>query len=613
VTPASGIALAEGRRGALKKRSGQHGKAFDGSGGARSQVTADECDGPTAADTYLRALAERGVDYFFANAGTDFPPIIEAFARAAEEATPVPKALAVPHENLAVAMAYGHTMVSGRPQAVMLHVNVGTANAICGLLNAARERIPMLVAAGRTPFSEAGRAGSRSLFIHWAQEMFDQGAMLREIVKWDYELKLPDQIASAVDRALSLAMSEPRGPVYLTLPREVLAAAAPANGVPRNAAAATRAGMPDPAAIAEAAQLLARAERPLVITSSLGRDPAAVAALAALADAWAFPVVSHIPKSLCLPSDHAMHQGFDPAPFLKAADVVLVLECDVPWVPALTGPRPGAKVIHLAVDPLFGRYPMRGFPADLAIAGEVAAGLRLLEAALAEEKQRTAARIALRRERLAGERAMRQNAIEALYERVRHERPLHPMVVSRALDRIKGDDAIVVNELGCAIEVMSFKKPGTYFAASPAGGLGWGLGAALGAKLAAPSRLVIAAVGDGSYMFGNPTPAHYVAHAHGLPVLFVVFNNAGWAAVRKATEAMYPEGRSRRMNRMPLATLEPSPAFEQVIAASGGHGEQVESEAELAPALARALYAVTVEKRQALVNVRCGIPAVRHF
>jgi acetolactate synthase-1/2/3 large subunit len=96
-------------------------------------------------------------------------------------------------------------------------------------------------------------------------------------------------------------------------------------------------------------------------------------------------------------------------------------------------------------------------------------------------------------------------------------------------------------------------------------------------------------------------------------VLFVVFNNAGWAAVRKATEAMYPEGRSRRMNRMPLATLEPSPAFEQVIAASDGHGEQVESEAELAPALARALHAVTVEKRQALVNVRCGIPAVRHF
>jgi acetolactate synthase I/II/III large subunit len=576
-------------------------------------VTSGERSGPTAADIYVRTLAERGIDYLFANAGTDFPPIIEALARAAEEATPAPKAVAVPHENLAVAMAYGHTMVSGRPQAVMVHVNVGTANAICGLLNAARERIPMLVAAGRTPYSEAGHAGSRSIFIHWAQEMFDQAAMLREIVKWDYELKLPEQMAPALDRALSLAMSEPRGPAYLTLPREVLAAAAPAQGALRTALAPARTAVPDAAAIAEAAALLARAERPLIVTASLGRDPAAVVLLAALAERWAFPVVSHFPKSLCLPTDHPMHLGFDPAPFLKEADAVLMLECDVPWIPARAAPSSAAKLIHLAVDPLFGRYPMRGFPSDLTIAGNVAAGLRMLEAALADAAPRMAAPIAARRERLLGERAALLKSRAAFYERVRHERPLHPVVVSRALDRIKGEDAIVVNELGAAVETMSFTKPGTYFAASPAGGLGWGLGAALGAKLAAPERLVIATVGDGSYMFGNPTPAHYVARAHELPVLFVVFNNAGWAAVRKATEAMYPEGRSRRMNRMPLATLEPSPAFEKVIEASGGHGERVESEDELLPAFERALEAVKAEKRQALVNVMCGIPAVRHF
>ncbi|HYB57545.1 MAG TPA: thiamine pyrophosphate-requiring protein [Alphaproteobacteria bacterium] len=576
-------------------------------------MTSEERCGPTAADIYVRTLAERGVDYIFANAGTDFPSIIEALARAAEQATPAPKAVAVPHENLAVAMAYGHTMVSGRPQAVMLHVNVGTANAICGLLNAARERIPMLVAAGRTPYSEAGHAGSRSIFIHWAQEMFDQAAMLREIVKWDYELKLPEQTAPALDRALSLAMSEPSGPVYLTLPREVLAAAVAADGAPRTALAPTRAAMPDAAAIAEAAALLARAERPLIVTSSLGRDPAAVALLAALAERWAFPVVSHFPKSLCLPTDHPMHLGFDPAPFLKEADAILVLECDVPWIPARAAPGSAAKLIHLAVDPLFGRYPMRGFPSDLTIGGNVAAGLRMLEAALADEVPRAAARIAARRERLIGERAAQLKARAAFYERVRHERPLHPVVVSRALDRVKGEDAILVNELGAGIETMSFTKPGTYFAASPAGGLGWGLGAALGAKLAASERLVIATVGDGSYMFGNPTPAHYVARAHELPVLFVVFNNGGWAAVRKATEAMYPEGRSSRMNRMPLATLEPSPAFEKVIEASGGHGERVEREDELVPAFERALEVVKAGKRQALVNVMCGIQAVRHF
>ncbi|MFI4988989.1 MAG: thiamine pyrophosphate-dependent enzyme, partial [Alphaproteobacteria bacterium] len=370
---------------------------------------------------------------------------------------------------------------------------------------------------------------------------------------------------------------------------------------------------PAAAAIAEAAAVLARAERPLIITSSLGRDPAAVAPLAELAGRWAFPVVSHIAKSLCLPSDHPMHLGFTPDPFLKEADAVLVLECDVPWIPARMAPPAQATVIHLGVDPLFGRYPMRGFPADLAIAGDPAVGLRMLAEALKGDEQRMAGAIAQRRARLATVRAAQAQSVAALYERVRHERPLHPLVVSEALDRVKGSDAIVVNELGAAIEIMSFTKPGTYFAASPAGGLGWGLGAALGAKLAAPERLVIATIGDGSYMFGNPTPAHYVARAHDLPVLFVVYNNAGWAAVRKATEAMYPEGRSSRANRMPLTRLEPSPAFEKVIEASGGYGERVEAVEELGPAVARALHAVTVEKRQALLNVVCGIPAGRHF
>jgi acetolactate synthase-1/2/3 large subunit len=567
----------------------------------------------TAAEIYVRTLAERGIDYILANAGTDFPPIIEALARAAEQGTPAPKALAIPHENLAVAMAYGYAMVTGRPLSVMLHVSVGTANAICGLFNAARERVPMLVAAGRTPYTEAGHEGSRSIHIHWAQEMFDQAAMLREIVKWDYELRLPDQVGPALDRALSIAMTEPRGPVYLTLPREVLAAVAAANETAQKPLAAARTAAPDARALAEAAGILARAERPAIITSSLGRDPLAVTPLAAFAERFAIPVVTHIPKSLCMPTDHPMHLGFDPGPFLKDADAILVVECDVPWIPARMSPRAEAKVIHLAVDPLFGRYPMRGFPCDLAITADPAAALPLLGEALEAEEHCKDQSIALRRQRLTALRAAERKAADALYERVRHDRPLHPLVVSKALDAIKGDEAIVVNELGSSIESMTFNRPGTYFGASAAGGLGWGLGAALGAKLAAPDRLVIATTGDGSYMFGNPTPAHFASRAYDLPVLFVVFNNAGWAAVRKATEAMYPEGRSGLTNRMPLATLEPSPAFEKVVEASGGHGERVEAPEELEPALRRALHMVRVEKRQALLNIRCGIPAVRHF
>ncbi len=177
----------------------------------------------STADAYLELLAARGVEYFFANAGTDFAPIIEAYARRGAQGQASPRPITVPHEVPAVAMAHGYTMVSGRAQAVMVHVIVGAGNAAGGVINAARSNIPMLFSAGRNPITEAGDAGSRDRPIHWAQEAFDQAGMLREFVKWDYELKRFDQLETVVDRALTLAQSEPRGPVYLTLPREVLA------------------------------------------------------------------------------------------------------------------------------------------------------------------------------------------------------------------------------------------------------------------------------------------------------------------------------------------------------------------------------------------------------
>jgi acetolactate synthase-1/2/3 large subunit len=153
---------------------------------------------------------------------------------------------------------------------------------------------------------------------------------------------------------------------------------------------------------------------------------------------------------------------------------------------------------------------------------------------------------------------------------------------------------------------MTFARPGGYFSHTLAGGLGWGLPAALGAQLADRDRLVIAAVGDGSYMFANPVACHQVGEALGLPVLTVVFNNGVWNAVRKSTRAVYPDGHAARSNRMPLASLEPSPAYEKIIEASGGYGERVETADELPAALERALHAVRQEKRQALLNVRCS-------
>ncbi|HUC69874.1 MAG TPA: thiamine pyrophosphate-requiring protein [Stellaceae bacterium] len=569
---------------------------------ARKELAVD-----SVAEAYLTLLAERGVEYLFANAGTDFAPLVEAFAKAARTGAPVPKPVLATHENLALSMAHGWAMVTGRVPAVMVHVSVGTANGVCGVFNAARENVPLLFTAGRSPLTEAGLPGARDVYIHWAQEMFDQAGMVRELVKWDYELRNGQQLETVVDRALAVATSEPKGPIYLSLPREVLAEPLPgfAYDMPSRRIAAAPPG-PDLGAIDEAARILAAAENPLIITASAGREPAAVAALADLAEGFAIPVVQHRPRHLCMAADHPCHLGYDASPYLDDADAILVLECDVPWVPSLKAPRPNCRVVHLGVDPLFQRYPIRGFPCDLAVTATPSSALPVLAAALERHVAKPA--IEARRQRVARLREVLRAGWRKTRETVAGMRPIHMAWASACIADAKPEDAILVNEYTLMPEYCGSNLPGTYFGSSPASGLGWGGGAALGAKLAAPDRLVVATLGDGSHLFGNPVALHHAAAAHGLPVLFVIMNNSMWGAVRRATMGMYPQGEAMRSNKPPLIDLDELPAFEQVCAAAGGYGERVEDPAELPAALDRALRAVTVEKRQALLNVICRGP-----
>ena len=358
----------------------------------------------SVAEAYLALLADRGVEYLFGNAGTDFAPLVEAYARATQTGVSVPRPMLATHENLAVAMAHGYGMVSRRIPAVMAHVSVGTANMICAAMNAARENVAILLTAGRSPLTESGLPGSRDGYIHWAQEMYDQAGMLREIVKWDYELRNAEQLATVVDRALAIAASEPRGPVYLSLPREVIAA--PASGLERAGASHFRAAAPaspDAEAVAQAAAILKDAKRPLIVTANAGRDAAAFGALAQFSERFAIPVVQHRPRYLSLASSHPMHLGFEPTRFVPKADAILVIESDVPWLPSKTAPERNCKVIHCGLDPLFTRYPVRGFRCDLAITASALATLSALTAALDDEID--AETVALRRRWVDDERA----------------------------------------------------------------------------------------------------------------------------------------------------------------------------------------------------------------
>ena len=548
---------------------------------------------PIAGEVFLRALAEHGVDFFFANPGTDFPPIVEAFSRARGSNARLPRPVLVPHENLAVAMAHGAYTQTGRPQAVMVHVNVGTGNTINNLINLARDRVPLILAAGRTPLTEKGSFGSRSRQIHWGQEMFDQAGMVREIVKWDYELRMPSQAADVVARAHEIAMTTPRGPVYLVLPREPLAAAL--NEMPPIAPRPVPgAAHPDPAAIEQLAVWIARAERPLIITAGPGTDGSAVPALARLAERAAIPVVSHNARSVALPSSHAMNAGYDSGPLVGNADLIIVIESDAPWYPSMHGPAAGCRVAHIGEDPVYARYPMRSFPSDLAIASPAAIALAALDATLAKQKLDVGARRAKLIERHQTRRAKTAKEGEAAQ--------LNAATFSRAVGEAVGEDAIIFNEYPLSLEHCAREKPGTFFGLSPAGGLGWGLGAAMGAKLAAPEKFVVATIGDGAYMFANPTVCHWVSAKFDIPVLTVVFNNSRYGAVRRATLSMFKDGAAGEDDGQFLADLSPSPPFEEIVRVQGGHGERVETHAELAGALARARDAVRAGQ-QALVNV----------
>ena len=556
----------------------------------------------TAADAWLGLLAVRGIEYLFANGGTDFAPVVEAYAKGQQLGWKLPQVVIVPHENMGVAMAHGYTMITGRPQAMMVHVGVGTANALNGLINASRQNIPILFTAGRTPITESGALpAARNNYIHWAQEHFDQGGMLREFMKWDYELRHAEQVETVVDRALAIATSEPQGPVYVTLPREVLASPFSTTVNTRAQQVAATPPAADAEALARAAKILATAQHPLLITANGGRTLESARAIEHLAHALSVAVVHYRPRYLALSTEHPMHCGWDPHALLKEADVVLVVDCDVPWIPKEGAPRPEAKVIHIGPDPLFARYPLRGFRTDLALTGAVAPTLETLWRAAQKEAPSVKAIEARRKNITELSDAIRKKArggVEPMPNAITGK------WLSACVNKLLDERTILVNEYPSVLEEMVITEPGRYYGNSSAGGLGWGLGAALGAKLATPDKTVICALGDGSYMFGNPTAGHYVSEAMHLPVLFVIANNARWAAVHRSTLATYPKGHAAATKQPPFATLEPSPRFEHVIQASGGHGEAVRQPKELVPALERALKVVKEEKRQALVNVQ---------
>jgi acetolactate synthase I/II/III large subunit len=563
-------------------------------------------DADTVAQALVQLLSRRGVEYFFANSGTDFTPIIDALARYSDAPDFKLQTIQVPHENTAIAMAHGHYLISRRPQAVMAHVNVGTANMGLGIINAARAHIPMLVLAGRTPWYEDTIEGCRTNFVQWGQDTYDQGAYFREFTKWDYELRGAHNLETIIDRALAISQSEPAGPVYLTLPKEVLCqpvvnniSYSPSRHQP-NALTQT-----DDISIARAVEMIAAAEYPVIITAEMGRYPQGIEALVQFANQSAIPVIEHGKRNFCnFPTEHPLHLGFNPVAMVEQADLIIAIECPVPWIPAQTRRPVPPKVLQIAADPLFQAIPMRSFPLDATLAGHPVLTLQKLTTAFIN-RQLDPAVLNTRYQRISIQHTTHFTLVRQQAEDDAAKPVITKRYLSYCLGQLVDDNVVIFNEYNLDPDLVPRNLAHSWFENSVASGLGWSLGAALGAQLANPDLTMLVTLGDGSYLFNTPLSAHYVAGAYHLPIMIVVFNDAAWSTIKKSYLGTIADGWASKQGTFPLCDFEFSIHFEKLAESCGGVGLVARTPQELPQILQQGLKVVRHQRRHVLVNVIC--------
>ena len=554
----------------------------------------------SAAHHFLDGLVEAGIEHLFCNLGTDHVSLIEAMAQFAREGRPQPNVVLCPHENVAIHMAGGYAAVTGRGQGVMVHVDAGTANAAMGMHNLFRSRWPVLLMAGKSPFTVRGElVGSRDNYVHFVQDPFDIGSLVRPYVKWEYSLPSGVVAKEVLRRAHSVMHSDPPGPVYLTLPRETLAEEWPDAQVasfPAERFGPVKAGGLPASAAREVAQAILQAKKPVAIASYLGRSPQAVAALEALAMECGIRVHEFMPTAMSVSRDSPCFGGFDPAKALAGADLCLLLDTDVPWLPRFTRPDPATRFVQIDIDPLKQDFPLWGFASDLRLQADC--GQALQDVLQAVRELADASFHDRVRERTAGwpaERDRRLAAIADLGAQAGEPGAIAPAFVCAAINRAIAPHDIVVNEAirnsPAVLGQILRTEPGTLLGCS-GGGLGYSGGMALGARLARPGQRVVQVVGDGGFHFSTPTSVYAVAQRYRLPILTVVLDNGGWQAVKEAVLRVYPEGEAAAARQFQAQLGGEVRRFDQVAQAFGAHGEHVTDPQQLEAALARCIAAV---------------------
>jgi acetolactate synthase I/II/III large subunit len=557
----------------------------------------------SAAHYFLEGLVDLGVDYIFANLGTDHVSIIEEIARWDKCGRKHPEIILCPHEVVAVHMAGGYAFATGKCQAVLVHVDAGTANACMAIQNLFRYRLPVMLFAGRAPHTLHGElTGSRDTYVHFVQDSFDIASIVRPYVKWEYSLPSGIVVREALARASAFAHSDPPGPVYMMLPRETLAeewdeAAMPA--YPPSRYGSVHAGGIEPARADAIAKELMAAENPVAFAAYLGRKPHALAVLDQLARACGIRVAEFNPVDLNLPQDSPCHAGNDPTPLLEQADLGLLLDTDVPFVPH-SKRAAEMKWIQIDIDPLKSDFPMWGFATDMRIQGDSSIILQqVLEAVEARADDTYRKRVAARIESWNSARdASTKRRIAASADKG-ISGALNPAFVLATLGETISQDDIVLNEAIRNAPVMQAHlkrtKPQSYVGLA-GGGLGFSGGMALGLRLAQPNRRIVQVIGDGGFHFSSPDSVYAVAQQYQIPIFTVVLDNGGWQAVKSATERVYPNGVAAETDRFQSRLMSGRQGerrdFSEVGKAFGAHGECVREPDELVAAIDRCLAAL---------------------
>jgi acetolactate synthase I/II/III large subunit len=558
-----------------------------------------------AAADLVALLADEGVQHLFINPGTDTAPVQEALSAARSAGAPRPEAVLCLHENVALSAAIGHHFASGRPQAVMVHVDAGTLNLGASIHNAQRNRVPVVILAGRAPYTTAaGVRGHRDSPIHWQQEQIDQAGVVRPFGKWHMEVPRGRELAPIVRRAFQVVQSDPRGPAYVMLPREALMEPG-ASALPARLRPPVPAG-PDPAALRELAGILADARQPLVVAGRTGAHLPSVAVLARIAELLGAPVADQRDRVNVPPEHPLWAAGGDD--LLRRADAVLLLDVEVPWVPSAAAPPDDARILQIDVDCAKVTMPLWSFPVDLALTADTRAALPLLEEELCALA--TPARRRAWEERRRAVEAELAEARSAWRRRATSSEPADaPDAALAAVNRALPDDAIVIEEAvtnRLAVQRQVHRQPGRYYGhGSPA--LGFSGGGALGVKLARPEAPVVAICGDGSFNFGVPTAALFSAHRIGAPFVTVILNNRSYYASKRPVLSLYPHGAAAVAEDFPETELTPELDYALLARACGADGRLAETPAEVEEAVRWALD-VAARGQCAVVDARLPRP-----